>query len=217
VSLFLVAAVAAALLWMLCLHAGLSVFRRRVGITGRLRLLTNCALLGAAAVAVTSGLIIARLFDAFAGETLVATVTTVAKGPSAFELEYLPAASGGEAAQPLRIALQGDQWVISGGIIKWHRWLTALGLKSYHKPMRLAGQFSQFDRQQAAPSSVYALHRDADRVWEAFYWAAPRLPMVDAVYGSGAYVYAEPGVAHQVYVTHSGYMVKRVSKGPGGF
>jgi len=75
--------------------------------------------------------------------------------------------------------------------------------------MRISGQFSRLDQQRARPPTVYPVGPLIDRVWEAFYRADPYLPFVEAVYGSSAYVYVEPGVAQEVYVTSSGYLIKR--------
>lgn len=155
-------------------------------------------------------LVLLHMFHAFSSETLVARVTTARISPERFELAYAPVASG-EA--PLRVRLSGDQWMVSGGIVKWHPWLTALGLPSYHRPMRLSGQFSDLAQQRRHLPTVYPLQRGLmDRFWEALYWMDPYLPFVEAVYGSSAYAYAEPGVEQQIYVTPSGYLIKRKSR-----
>lgn len=154
-------------------------------------------------------LILLKLFHAFAGETLVARVTTARLSPMTFELRYTPA---GQGALAQTVQLEGNQWAVSGGIVKWHPWLTALGLSSYHKPMRIEGRFSQLAQQRERPPTVYPLEPEADRFWEAFYWADPYLPFVEAVYGSSAYAYVEPGVVQELYVTPSGYLIKRAAR-----
>ena len=124
-------------------------------------------------------------------------------------LVYQPAEA---SALPVQVELQGDQWMVSGGLIKWHPALALLGLKSYHRPMRIAGQFTDLRQQRAHLPTVYPLQQAlVDRCWEAFYWAGRRLPFVEAVYGSSAYAYVEPGVAQDIYVTPSGYLIKRVA------
>ena len=151
-------------------------------------------------------LVFSLTFRAFSNETLVAYVTTMHRAPDAFELFYKPV--GEEPG--LRVALQGDQWSVSGGIVKWHPWLTVLGLKSYHREMRVSGQFSRLEQQRAHPPTIYPLqHPLIDRFWEVLYWADPALPLVEAVYGSAAYAYVEPGVIQELLVTPSGYMIKR--------
>ena len=189
---------------LLALYLGITVFQHAGALRSLQRLLAAaaCAVLG---LVLGGLLVLIQLFQAFAGETLVARVTTKRLSPPAFELTYAPA----DGSPKVRIELEGDQWTVSGGIVKWRPWLTALGVKSYHRPIRLSGQFSSLAEQRKRPPTVHALEPVADRFWEAFYWADPYLPFVDAVYGSSAYVYVEPDVVHELYVTPSGYIIKR--------
>ena len=197
--------VSTVILWMISLWLLLSVFRGG-GVIRRLRHLVTAAVVASLGVLLGTLLLILHTCSAFSGETLVARVTTKRLAPGEFELAYAPA-GGATATQRLR--LRGDQWSISGGVVKWHPWLTAFGMKSYQQPMRLAGQFSNLEQQRSQAPTVYPLTPGADRLWEALYWADPYLPFVEAVYGSSAYVYVEPGVVQEVYVTPSGYLIKR--------
>jgi len=201
-------AIATAAVWLLSLGLVVEACRH----PGPLR--TPRRLLAAAASAclgilLGSVLILLAFFHAFSGETLIARVTTRRLSSAEFELTYRPA---GAERLPRTFRLQGDQWALSGGIVKWHPWLTALGLHSYQKPMRLSGQFSNLEQQRAQRPTVYPLEPTIDRFWEALYWADPYLPFVEAVYGSSTYAYVEPGVVQEVYVTLSGYLIKRVTR-----
>ena len=196
-------AAAALIAWLIgfwCLSGGL--YGR--GVLRRLRRLIIAALLAGTGALLTTLLIVFHAFHAFSGETLIAQVSARRLSPEEFELTYVPL---GRTAMTMR--LRGDQWVVSGGIVKWHPWLTAFGLGSYHKPTRLSGQFSDVKRQRSRPPTVVALEPEGDQFWEAVYRFDPYLPFVEAVYGSSAYVYVEPGVAQEVYVTSSGYLIKR--------
>jgi len=156
-------------------------------------------------------LVVLRAFQAFSGETLVARVTMRQLAPNQFELTYAPS----DVTSPvITVPLRGDQWAVSGGIIKWHPWLTAFGLQSYHRPTRLAGQFSSLAQQRAQPPTVYAIAPDRDWLWERLYWIAPYLPFIEAVYGSSAYVYAQPRATFELCVTPSGYLIKRRPMAP---
>ena len=197
--------IATVVVWLLGGSAILGVLRGP-GIFRRVRKLIDAVLLVILGVVLAGLLVISRAFLAFSGETLVGTVATRRVSPVEFELTYTPARS----AQARQVRLRGDQWTVSGGIVKWHPWLTALGWTSYHKPMRLSGQFSKLEAQRRQPASVEPLYEPGvDRVWEALYWADPALPFVDAVYGSSAYAYVEPEAIQEIYVTPSGYLIKR--------
>lgn len=199
-------AVFTALVWLLAVAFAVGAVRGG-GLLTRLRRLvaaTICACLG---ILLGSLLVLQHAFHAFAGSTLVASVTTTRLGRDTFELTYQPAAEGDTATRTVQ--LRGDQWAVSGGVVTWHPWLTMMGLKSYHKPMRLSGQFSSLARQRTEPPTIHALARKPDQLWEVLYRTSRYLPLIDAVYGSSAYVYVEPGVVQEIYVTHSGYAIKR--------
>ena len=193
--------------WLFALLCGVRLFQRGGWLVRVRRLL---AAIGCTAVAVlcSSFLILLQAFHAFTGDTLVATVTTQRATPQEFVLTYHPVEWVQEMSGQT-MSLRGDQWAISGGLVKWHPWLTGLGLASYHRPMRISGQFSDLDQQRAQPPTVQALTPGADWFWEALYRAAPYLPFVEAVYGSAASVYVEPNVVQEVYVTPTGYLIKR--------
>ena len=179
---------------------------RRGGVLLRIRHAAAALIWLAIALLSSALLVVTRAFESFSSETLVARITAQQLGPEEFNLRYEPA-SGGGPAQDFR--LRGDQWTVSGGIIKWHPWLTAAGVTSYHKPLRVSGQYNSLKKQQEELPTVFALGEETDVLWEAVYRVSPWLPFLDAVYGSSAYAYLEPGVVQEVYVTPSGYLIKR--------
>ncbi len=194
--------------WLLALVTGLRIIRAR-GVIARLRGILLAAIFGSVGAVLMALLLVLQAFQAFSGETLIAQVTTRPLAAEEFELTYTPTGQAAGAATTVR--LTGDQWSLSGGIVKWHPWLTAMGLRSYHRPMRIAGQFSNLARQRTHPPTVYPLSGSTDWLWEAFYRADPYLPFIEAVYGSSAYVYVESGQVYEIYVTPSGYLIKRRS------
>jgi len=189
------------------LWVGFGAFRD-VGLLVKLRRLVvgvGFLAVGSLCLALTIAL---RAFEAFATSREVAEVRCQWVGPKEFELSYT-AIRGDEPQVPKTFRLRGDQWSVSGGIIKWHPVLTVLGLKSYHRPMRISGEFSNLVQQRTHFPSVYPLQPEFfDQFWEGFYWAERHLPFVEAVYGSSAYAYAEPGVTQEICVTPSGYLIK---------
>lgn len=199
---------ATVIVWIFAASLAVGVLRRR-GLMTRLQALAGALVWSALGGVLTALLVLLHALQAFSGETRIARVTTRPAGREAFDLTYSPVV--GPGTSPHTVRLQGDQWTLSGGIVKWAPWLSVVGLKTYHKPMRISGQFSRLERQQAQPPTVFALTPETDPVWEAFYRVAPYLPLVDAVYGSSAYVYAQPNVVHDVYVTPSGYLIRRAN------
>lgn len=193
------------IVWIVSMSFVIGAIRAR-GFVGRVKRLLAAVLWAGLGVALASVLLVSRLFQAFSGETLVAVVTAQPVSPEEFLLTYAPV---GEGARHLPVRLRGDQWSISGGIVKWHPWLSAFGIRSYHRPMRLSGQFSDIAKQRSRLPTIYELSPQLDRVWESLYWADARLPFVEAVYGSAAYAYVEPHAVQEVYVTASGYLIKR--------
>ena len=209
-------AVATGLAWAVSGWSALGLLRRG-SLLARLRRLLAAMVFACLGFALASALAVVQVFQAFAGETLIARVTTRPIAREAFELTYQPVAIPPVSRrlrwpvsdETLTVQLRGDQWVVSGGVVKWQPWLTALGLSSYHRPMRLTGQFSDLTTQQAAPPSVAPIGPPVDWLWELLYRAQRFLPFIESAYGSAAYSYVEPEMVQEIYVTPSGYLIKR--------
>lgn len=178
--------------------------------------------LGAGLVLVVAGTLCLGLFlalrgfEAFAREELVAEVTCRRLSPQEFEVGYAPAVKGSLAA-PSVFRLRGDQWTVSGGVVKWHPWLTVTGLASRHKPTRLSGRFASAEDERARPPTVIELNGGEDAAWDWFYRLDPWLPFVEAAYGSAAYAPADPSRRFQVFISPSGYLIKSARRSHGGF
>lgn len=191
--------------WSLCVMLLLRAVRHP-SLSRNIRRLALATVLAGAGTLLAGLLVLAQFYMSFADETLIAEVSISRRGAQRFELSYSPVMEGMGGTR--YFDLSGDQWSVSGGIVKWHPWLTALGLKSYHKPMRVSGQYSDIDAQRTHYPTIYPLQA-VDWFWELLYWADPYLPFVEAAFGSAAYAAAEPGMKYEVYVTPSGYIIKR--------
>ncbi|MBI2884994.1 MAG: hypothetical protein HYY15_02350 [Candidatus Omnitrophica bacterium] len=175
-------------------------------------MLLGMLLMGVGGLSLGLGLAL-RSFEAFSTSTVIAQVRCRWTGPKAFELTWVPVTPDAPG-QPLIVPLRGDQWAISGGVVKWHPWLTALGLPSYHRPTRLSGRYATASEEAALPPSAVAIGPEPGLVWWWFYQLDPYLPFVDAVYGSTAFAYVNPAVPVEVAVTPSGYLVQRARTRP---
>ncbi len=185
-----------------------SALRHGRGLVSRLQRLLHASLSAALGLLLGGSVVLLRVAQVFSGDTLVAQVTAQRLGPDEFELIYQPVGAGGAR----HVRLRGDQWAISGGLIKWSPWLTAMGFKSYHQPLRLSGRFASSARERAAPPTLEDLGAGMDRLWEVLYWLGDRLPGLDAVYGSSAYAYVEPGAVQEVSVSPTGYLIRRKAR-----
>jgi hypothetical protein len=191
--------------------SGLGALRRR-GLMARIRDLVFSAIvlsLGALCLGLTVAL---RAFEAFADSVKVSEVRCAWVGPKAFHLTYVPFRKG-KPQEPKTFRLRGDQWSVSGGVVKWHPWLTALGLPSYHRPTRISGRYAQTAEETQGPPAAFNLDGELDRIWWLFYRLDPFLPFVDATYGSSAFTYVNPALLFEVHVTPSGYLIQH--KRPG--
>lgn len=161
------------------------------------------------AVAAITGLLAAtlRTYATLTFEAPVATVRieAVSAAPKRMRLLYTPLHPPGA---PQQVELAGDQWMVSGEILKWHPWLNLLGFRTLHKPTRFSGRFAQAAQERLQPPTVYELNNGPGAVWAWLHQYGQRLPLVEAVYGNSAYTYAQPGRTYTLYVTLSGYLLK---------
>ena len=195
-----------AIVWVVALWGWIQVIRTQ-GLVSKFRYLIQTTIVTAISFLLSSFLVVLYAFHSFAGETYVGQVTTKPVSPLEFDLVYH--AANTPDLEAVHARLNGNQWMISGGIVKWHPWLTMLGLKNYHKPMKLSGHVSRPGVLKETAMIEAPIAPGIDWFWEALYRADPYLPFVEAVYGTAAYAYVEPGVTQYVYITPSGYLIKR--------
>ena len=171
------------------------------------RLLVGLILVGLGALASGLGLAL-RAFEMFSASTVVGEVRCRWLGPKEFELTWM-AFHDHVPEPPQTFDLRGDQWSISGGIVKWHPWLTVLGLPSYQKLERLSGRYGRLADELRQPPTAVELDGGLDFLWWWLYRWDPMLPFLEAVYGSAAFVPVETGVVYEVAVSPSGYLIRR--------
>jgi len=194
------------------ISVGLGALRRR-GLGAKIRGLVFSAIvlsLGLLCVGLTMAL---RSFEAFADSVKVSEVRCTWVGSKEFTLTYIPFRRGTPKA-PKTFRLRGDQWSISGGVVKWHPWLTALGIMSYHRPTRISGRYAQTAEETQGSPTAFNLNGELDWIWWVFYRLDPFLPFVDATYGSSAFTYVNPALLVEVHVTPSGYLIQHRRPGP---
>ena len=174
----------------------------------RSTLVAVCMLLcGAVALASGALAVALRTYATLSAEAPVAVITCepLPGTPPHFRLHYTPQAPPGPAQT---FELAGDQWMVSGDVLKWHPWLTVVGFRPVHKPTRVSGRFSQAAQERAQPPTLHDLNGGTDAFWAWLHRHGRALPFVEAVYGNGVFTFADPGRTYTVYVTITGYLVK---------
>ena len=171
------------------------------GLVGLL-LIALAALAGAIAVGLQG-------YRALTLETLAATVTTEPVGPQRFRATIV--------FPDRRIAmyeLAGDALYVDAHILKWHPFVNLLGLHTAYELDRVAGRYNEVAEERARPHTVFSLTRS--RPVNLFVIARRGLlgPLVDAEYGSAAFIAATRPARYEVRVSTTGLLMRYVPGSP---
>lgn len=183
-----------------------SALRRRRFASALVRTLTGLVflLLGALFGTITVGL---RGYQALTFEEVAATVKTEPIGPQRFRATItLP---------DQRLAmyeLSGDAFYIDAHILKWHAWANILGLHTAYELDRVAGRYNAIGDEQTKPHTAYSLAKG--KPVDMFFLARRTLlgALVDAQYGSAAFVAGNKPAEYEVRVSTTGLLMRPVLK-----
>lgn len=188
-------------------RAGMTALRTRRWLGGSVRGLLGLLLLALAglAAAISVGL---REYRALTLEVLAATVTTEPLGPQHFRATIM--------MPDKRLAmydLAGDALYMDAHILKWHPWVNLLGLHTSYELDRVAGRYNAVSDERSKPHTAYELARPAWPAWVDLFWIARRHvlgPLVDAEYGSAAFVAGTRPARYEVRVSTTGLLMRSV-------
>jgi hypothetical protein len=108
-----------------------------------------------------------------------------------------------------RYELRGDEWQIDARVLKWRGIGNLLGFDTIYRLERLSGRYGDITQERNAPRTVYALAEDPGLdFWTVLRRYHDYLPLVDALYGSAAYVPMAEGAEYAVSVSASGLVVR---------
>jgi hypothetical protein len=197
----------AALGMLLALPLEIAALRR----LARLRLVpgTLYFLLGALfiMVGVVAGLVAASLhgYRRLTQEQLAARVSLRQLGERQYALTLV---APGSAAR--HYELRGDEWQIDARVLKWEPAATNAGFDTLYRLERLSGRYGDVIQERTAKRTVYALAVGDEPVdlWDLAKRYHAYVPLVDALYGSGAYVPMAEGAEYAVTVSASGLVVR---------
>ena len=198
-------------------------------IVGVCLLLVGAALLRAAWARVRGGrwagggvrALLALLLLALAA--LAATITIGVHGYRALTLEVLAASVKTEPVGPQRFRativlpdrrlamyeLAGDAFYVDAHILKWHPVANLLGLHTAYELDRVGGRYNAIADERTKPHTMYTLARARRLDLFSLVRRFPLFrPLVDAEYGSAAFVAATRPVEYEVRVSTTGLLMR---------
>ena len=143
------------------------------------------------------------------GDVKVAQVRahTIANLPHEMSVELILYDKNGHQSSDQTYAVNGDEWMLQGDMIKFPAWLNIVGLHSGYKLTRLEGRFDDPKLESNAKHVVITLNGGDDNFFKTVHdqrsWTAP---FVDAAYGNAVFVPADG--TYDVFVSQTGLWAK---------
>ena len=146
-----------------------------------------------------------RGYRLLSGETPVMDISAHKLGTEQWQLRLdLP---GGEQRT---VRLEGDAWRAEAVVLKWKLPGVLAGLPPVYRFDRLSGRYADPDQASITPPTVVTFEHAGN--YDMFRLALAHhdwLPMVDTVYGSGAYMPLHDGARYRVSLMRTGALVAR--------
>lgn len=147
-------------------------------------------------------------YQALSREELAARMTVKPLGAQRFETKVHFLDGREEVYQ-----LAGDEVYVDARILKWHPLANLFGLHTAYELNRVAGRYNEIQQEQSALRTVHALGKektidlfDLRRRYDFL------RPLVDAQYGSAAFVPANTPADFEVRVSTTGLLMRKVEE-----
>lgn len=191
------------ILGIVLLVKGVLRFWQRRLVRGSLQGLSGLVFISLAALAISVAMNL-YTYHVFNQEQLVAEVRFEDIGPQYYRIYFSPA---GEAARLFE--MRGDEWQVDARILKWHGVANMLGMKTVYRLERLSGRYRSVAQEREALRSVHDLasNKGLD-LWEWSRKHKHKVPWVDAIYGSAAYMPMANKAQFRITVSHSGLVIR---------
>ncbi len=143
-------------------------------------------------------------------ESHVATITSRQLGPQQFAVRIDFPDGSHQSAD-----VHGDQWQLDARVIKWTTRAVELGAKPVYRLDRLSGRYRDATQAQTTPPSIVALTGEsAFDLWHLKKEFPLWLPMIDADYGSGAFLPLVDDGRYDTSVSPLGGLIARPADAP---
>ena len=153
------------------------------------------------------GLVAASLhgYKRLTAEQLAAKVTLRQLGERQYALTLEAPGSA-----PQHYDIRGDEWQIDARVLKWRPAATIAGFDTVYRLERLSGRYGDIIQERTAKRTVHALAVSDEPVdlWDLAKRYHSYVPLVDALYGSAAYVPMAEGAQYDVSVSATGLVVR---------
>lgn len=172
------------------------------------RLGSRCApgcLLVAGGVALGSLALNLHTYARFTAEQPVAELVTRQLGDQRFEVTLRRPDNHTETAY----VITGDEWQLDARVLRWRAAATLVGFDSRFRLERLSGRYADVGQAADTAPAVHDLGSDRGLdLWRIARRYGDWLPMVDATYGSAAYVPLRDGARWRVSIGRDGLIVR---------
>lgn len=190
-------------LGVLLLIGGLRRVWRRSLLTGSLQGLTGLLFLALSALVIAIAMNL-YTYQILTQEQAVAKLRFESLGPQYFRVYLMPASGSSRVLE-----LRGDEWQIDARVLKWTGLANLLGMKTAYRLERLSGRYRDIQQERKDVHTVFRLDNDRGiDLWALVQKGERKLPWLDAVYGSAAYMPMVDKAQYQVSISTSGLVVR---------
>ncbi|MGE0741322.1 MAG: hypothetical protein AB7O98_08270 [Hyphomonadaceae bacterium] len=141
----------------------------------------------------------------------VATIELRQLGPQLFEATVTEPPSEQTPANTRTFEVHGDEWRMEARVLKWKPWANVLGLNSQYRLDRFSGRYTDTQQELTGERSAYDIrperHSGID-LWPVARQYSRYAPVVDTLYGSGAYMPMADGARYEVRITQNGLIAR---------
>ena len=145
-------------------------------------------------------------------ERPVATIELHQKGPQFYDATLIEPPSPDQPDGVTRhMELHGDEWRLEARVLKWKPWANVLGLDSQYRLDRFSGRYQDTQQELSAERSAYdvrPVRSTGIDLWPVAREYSRQVPVVDTLYGSGAYMPMADGARYEVKITQNGLVAR---------